>query len=91
MAGQRRPAAWWDASVSSQRCPAILEALAAWLRHVRGDARPVDDPMAEELRALWRSEGRGGVAAALFGERGLFARYWLADEATLAELTERLA
>ena len=92
---QKIPQRWLETLASHQaagrRCSAILEALAAWLRHVRGDARPVDDPMAEELRALWRSEGRGGVAAALFGERGLLARYWLADEATLAELTERLA
>ena len=67
-----------------------VTALAAWMRHVRGDARPVDDPMANDLRSLWRDAGRSGIAAALFGPGGLFARYWQADEPGLAALTERL-
>jgi len=91
---QKIPQRWLETLAVHQarggRCPAILEALAAWLRHVRGDARPVDDPMAEELRTLWQSEGRNGVAPALFGPTGLFARYWPADAAALAELTAKL-
>jgi fructuronate reductase len=57
---------------------------------VRGDLRPVDDPLAERLAGLWASAGTSGIAAALFGENGLFARYWQADEETLAALTEKL-
>jgi fructuronate reductase len=71
-------------------CPALVEALAAWIGHVRGDLRPVDDPLAERLAGLWASAGTSGIAAALFGENGLFARYWQADEETLAALTEKL-
>jgi fructuronate reductase len=70
--------------------PAILDALAAWLRHVRGDARPVDDPMAEKLAALWVSEGRHGIAHALFGEVGLFSLDWQASEEALEYLKRRL-
>jgi fructuronate reductase len=92
---QKIPQRWLETLAFHQRqgerCPAILDALAAWLRHVRGDARPVDDPMAEQLAALWAQAGAGGIAAALFGPGGLFARYWQADDTALVELTEKLA
>ncbi len=71
-------------------CPATLTALAAWMRHVRGDAQPVDDPKANELTALWRSAGEGGIAAALFGEGGMFATHWRADDDALKALTAKL-
>ena len=91
---QKIPQRWLETLAFHQRrgasCPAILEALGAWIRHVRGDARPVDDPMAGKLATLWSTAGHHGVAAALFGGRGMFARYWTADEATLDELTARL-
>lgn len=92
---QKIPQRWLETLASHQRhgnrCPAILEALAAWLRHVRGDARSVDDPMAERLAALWAEAGSGGIAAALFSVGGLFAHVWEADEGTLAELMGELA
>ncbi len=92
---QKIPQRWLETlafhQAEDRRCPAILAALAAWLRHVRGDQRPVDDPMAEELRTLWQSEGRSGIASALFAPHGRFARYWQADDPTLEELTEKLA
>src|SRR5690606_2495638 len=92
---QKIPQRWLETLAFHQAhgrpCPAILEALAAWLRHVRGDARPVDDPMAEALRALWERSGRNGIAAALFGPHGAFARSWQADQATLDTLAAKLA
>jgi len=92
---QKIPQRWLETLAFHQprgeRCPAILEALAAWLRHVRGDVRPVDDPLAERLAALWREAGAPGIAAALFGPCGLFARFWTADEAALSELTAKVA
>lgn len=91
---QKIPQRWLDALAVHQRngqsCPALIEALAAWLRHIRGDARPVDDPRAEELAALWRDEGADGIAVALFGPQGLFASSWQADEEALTALTGRL-
>ncbi len=92
---QKIPQRWLETlafhQARGERCPAILEALAAWLRHVRGDARPVDDPMAHELAALWAQAGSSGIAAALVGPNGSFARHWQADETALAELTRKLA
>ena len=71
-------------------CPTILSALAAWIVHVRGDARPVDDPMAAELATLWTQAGKDGIAAALFGPRGRFGTSWQANDADLACLSNRL-
>lgn len=71
---------------AGRECPATLAALAAWIAHIRGDARAVDDPMAAELAALWRKAGAEGIAPALFGTDGLFAANWVAspdDQRTL--------
>ena len=91
---QKIPQRWLETlafhQAQGRRCSAILKALAAWLRHVRGEVRPVDDPMAGELRALWQSDGRSGIASALFGPQGRFARYWQADHPALEELTAKL-
>ncbi|KRA80584.1 mannitol dehydrogenase family protein [Altererythrobacter sp. Root672] len=91
---QKIPQRWLETLAYHQRrgapCPALIEALAAWLKHVRGDRRPVDDPMATQLVTLWANTGSSGIAAALFGPQGLFAQTWQGDEATLARLTRRL-
>ncbi len=91
---QKAPQRWLEPLAAhraqGRECPAILAALAAWLRHIRGDARPVDDPMADDLARLWRENGARGIAAALFGNRGLFAHHWRADPPTLEKLTELL-
>lgn len=67
-------------------CPAILQALAAWIVHVRGASARVDDPLAERLAALWREAGEGGIVDALFGAGGLFAADWQAGEADRAAI-----
>jgi fructuronate reductase len=91
---QKIPQRWLETLAYHQRrgerCTAILEALAAWLRHVRGDVREVDDPMAGHLAGLWAQAGAGGIAGALFGPNGLFAATWQANDAALADLTARL-
>jgi fructuronate reductase len=68
--------------------PATLEALAAWVLHVRGIARPVDDPLADRLRALWLSAGSDGIVEALFGSAGLFRAAWQATAADLVAVSE---
>ena len=92
---QKIPQRWLEPLAINQQagrmCPATLEALAAWCRHVRGCARPVDDPKAEQLAALWQARGAAGIAAALFGAGGLFAATWVASPAALAFLDQRLA
>ena len=91
---QKIPPRWLETLAFHQHrgtsCLALLEALAAWLRHVRGDRRPVDDPLAATLAELWASAGAAGIAAALFGPHGLFARNWQADEPALAALAGKL-
>jgi fructuronate reductase len=91
---EKIPPRWLETLAFHKRrgasCPALLEALAAWIRHVRGDRRQVDDPMAARLAELWAETGADGIAAALFGERGMFAPYWQADEHALATLTAKL-
>jgi len=91
---QKIPQRWLPVLAFHQRegrqCPATLNALAAWLRHVRGDLRPVDDPLAGKLADLWASEGSHGIARALFGEGGLFAQDWQASEDALGILETKL-
>ena len=54
--------------------PATLMALAAWIRHVRGDRSPVCDPLAGRLRRLWSEAGADGIVSALFDQDGMFSR-----------------
>lgn len=71
-------------------CPAILAALAAWLRHLRGDNGKVDDPLGTTLQALWERGGAGGLIDGLFGSAGLFADTWIADAPEKAELLKQV-
>lgn len=88
---QKVPQRWLATLVEQQRrgvrCPAILSALAAWLRHVRGDNGPVDDPRAADLRAAWDRSGKPGIVATLFCPGGLLASDWRpgADERAAIE------
>lgn len=75
---------------AGMECPATLEALAAWILHIRGNLRAVDDPMAAELAGLWRSAGESGIIAGLFGESGLFRAYWIASQDDRVTLTQLL-
>jgi fructuronate reductase len=67
----------------SRQCTAILTAIAAWLRHIRGDNGKVDDPQAEFLTSLWKGQGVVDVANKLFGSSGHFASVWVASEEDL--------
>jgi fructuronate reductase len=77
---QKIPQRWLATLAERQQrgeeSPAILTALAAWLRHARGDGIPVDDPIADQLKSAWQQAGNAGIAEALFGERGLLPSGW---------------
>lgn len=92
---QKIPQRWLEPLAINQSagrtCPATLQALAAWCRHVRGDARPVADPQAERLAQLWQTHGAAGIAAALFGEGGMFAATWTAAPGALEALARDVA
>lgn len=82
---QKIPQRWLQTLAFHQKggrsCPAILTALAAWMRFVRGDRWTVDDPRAAELATLWKTQDAGGMVDALFGAQGLFASSWVASRA----------
>ena len=59
---------------------AILTGIAAWLRHVKGDRRRVDDPLAGPLAAAWDAHGREGIVEAIFGPDGLLGANWSPDQ-----------
>lgn len=92
---QKIPQRWLEPLAINQQAgrasPATLQALAAWCRHVRGDKRTVDDPLAARLAALWQQHGAAGIAAALFGAGGMFAATWTASPTAIEALERRLA
>lgn len=90
---QKIPQRWLETLRARQErgegCPAILEALAAWMLHIRGDNGPVDDPAAEELKRLWSRAGPDGIATALFAPEGRFPT-WPASPEELERLRRTL-
>jgi fructuronate reductase len=67
-------------------CPALLQALGAWIAYVRAERFAVADPMGPELAGLWRSCGIQGIVDALFGPAGRFAHSWVAPPQARARL-----
>lgn len=71
---QKIPQRWLEtmvAQASARRdTSALMNALAAWVRHSRGDNGPVDDPRATELHRLWQSANLDNVIQQLFGGSG---------------------
>lgn len=83
--GSQKIAQRWLATLEANRrqgrdCPAIMAALAAWLRHIRGDnasrTGAVADPRAGEFEALWAKHAADDVVHALFGSSGLMGEHW---------------
>lgn len=91
---QKIPQRWLDTLIFHSRegrhCESILIALAAWLLHVRGDARRVDDPLAEKMAAAWRQQGDAGVLPALFGPRGLVSTIWTPSQREADTIRENI-
>ena len=89
---QKIPQRWLETLSFHQRnhrqCPMIHRALAAWIRHVRGNGAPVNDPMAAPLAALWAEAGQAGIVEALFGARGMFCAHYVANEDAKALLQQ---
>ena len=92
---QKVPQRWLETLAANQRlgrtCPAILAGLTAWLRHIRGDNGPVDDPLAVTMRAAWEQAGAGSIVEAMFGSTGLIASPWRPDEPARRAISAALA
>lgn len=73
-----------------RHCPALLEALAAWIVHIRPGARDVSDPMVKTFSDLWQ-KGADEVVGALFGPSGHFAQSWTASPADLKAIIAHVA
>lgn len=91
---QKIPQRWLatlsERSARGDASPALSEALAAWIHHVRGDRHDVVDPLAGKLAGLWRAAGSGEIVPALFGPGGLFAESWRAGPNEIAALADRV-
>lgn len=70
---QRWLATLADNAASNRQCSAILTAIAAWIRHLRGGNGPVSDPLAGRLGA---AAAANDPVEALFGREGLLASAW---------------
>lgn len=92
---QKIPQRWLETLAFHQRqggnCPAILTGIAAWLIHVRGDLRPVDDPMSAWLAFAWRDRGAAGIIPAIFGAAGLLASGWAPSPGESEELLRAMS
>ncbi|MEQ1512816.1 MAG: mannitol dehydrogenase family protein [Lysobacteraceae bacterium] len=68
---QKIPQRWLQTTLSAAHSgrdtPAILTALAAWIRHSQGANGPIDDPLAANFAALWKNASLEQGIAALFG------------------------
>ncbi|WP_260580430.1 mannitol dehydrogenase family protein [Sphingopyxis sp. PET50] len=75
---QKIPQRWLETLAWHQRrgarCPVLLAAIDAWIAFLRDDLHPVDDPLADRLRAV--AAGPDAVAA-LFGPRGVIPSPWV--------------
>jgi fructuronate reductase len=80
---QKIPQRWLstlaDRQALGRASPAILAAIGAWLRHVRGDNGVVEDPRAAELQSAWERRGMEGIVDEVFGDRGLLVSAWRPD------------
>lgn len=77
---QKIPQRWLETlafhASHGRHCNSILTALAAWLLHVRGDFRSVDDPMAKQLAGILAQSGEAGILNSLFGTNGFVSSIW---------------
>lgn len=91
---QKIPQRWLAGLAQRQRqglaSPAIMAGLISWLRHVRGDMRPVDDPLADQLAAAWTLTNPADVIHAILGEGGLVPSPWRPTPDDLRTMTAQL-
>jgi fructuronate reductase len=90
---QKIPQRWLETlqfhQTQGHSCPSILRALAAWLRHIRGDVRPVDDPLAGPLAACWHA-GSSAVVDSIFRDGGPLVTQWRPTATERQRLVEAL-
>ncbi|WP_442789631.1 hypothetical protein [Novosphingobium sp. SL115] len=92
---QKIPQRWLETLAANAKagksCPAILTAIAAWIRHLQGHNGTVDDPMAARLSALARKADTADTARAIFAHRGPLAGIWEPDNAEVEAMSAAYA
>ena len=78
----------WQAARGTS-CPALLTALAGWLRHLRGEAGPVNDPREAELAALLAAHS-GETAVRTLLVDGPIAAAWQPTEDDVTAIARTL-
>lgn len=94
---QKVPQRWLETlaerQCAGQQSPAILAAIAAWRRHLRGDNidrwGQIEDPMADILSPFARRDDEG-FAHAILGPDGIFAPHCVANALTMENLVQAL-
>lgn len=92
---QKIPQRWLETLAErGAPCPAILAALAAWLRHGRGDNvaawGPVDDPRADALAQAWQGGDARHAIAAILGPHGVVGSAWQPGQDEIEALIVRI-
>lgn len=91
---QKVPQRWLETlafhGAAGRACESILIAMAAWLLHVRGDLRRVEDPMADALAAAWQQAGEGQIVSALFGARGVVSPVWTPSATDIGSIRQAM-
>ncbi|MCY1670437.1 mannitol dehydrogenase family protein [Novosphingobium sp. SL115] len=89
---QKIPQRWLETLAANAKagksCPAILTAIAAWIRHLQGHNGTVDDPMAARLSALARKADTAQATLAIFADDGPMAGTWVPTQDDIAGLSE---
>ncbi|WJS97628.1 mannitol dehydrogenase family protein [Novosphingobium humi] len=89
---QKIPQRWLATLAAHQAqgrsCPAILSAIAAWIKHLRGQNGPLDDPRAAELVKAAKNTD---PVHALFGAEGGMASPWLPTDQDAAAIRSALS
>lgn len=80
---QKIPPRWLETLAWHQRrggrCPALEQAIAAWIAFLRSGAHPLDDPLAARLR---EAVADGDAMQRLFDDGGLLPSEWRPDPAS---------
>ena len=87
---QKIPQRWLETLEANRRegreCPAIISAIKAWFKHLRGANGSLDDPLAAALTALSQDADDADLAVSLFTGEGPLAGTWNIDNDELSAL-----
>lgn len=94
MDGSQKIPQRWLATLAEQKrkgasCPSILAALGAWLRYLRDPEAPLEDPIADALRAAWKGVDMAGAAACILNPGGLIVSDWAPAPDEIAQMALR--